>query len=348
MPRNRSAASEAFLSNWEESAPEGIMPTRRFRVAPAMAEAEVHDKLMPLDEAVRSLIPDGCRLRSCGIGLRKPMAVIYELIRQRKRDLTFILSGWTEDADLLIGAGVTNKLEGSYLGLEAFGLAHCYRRAVERGVPQKIEIEEYSNFGMTMRFMAASMGLPFMPIRSELGSDLLKYETMLHPKAYVMEDPFGSGAKVALLPACHSDVALLHAQRCDADGNTQVWGQLGDDLWGTQSGKKIIVSVEEIVDTEIVRKDPNRTILPAFRVNAIVHVPWGAHPYQVQGYYDADREFRKMYAQESRTIEGFERFLETWVYGVGSREGYVKKLGKARLQALKAKRMMSGQVNYGY
>jgi glutaconate CoA-transferase subunit A len=276
------------------------------------------------------------------------MAVTYEIIRQRKRDLTFILSGWTEDADLLIGAGVTNKLEGSYLGLEAFGLAHAYRRAVEKGIPQRIVIEEYSNFGMTMRFMAASMGLPFMPIRSILGSDLLTYETLLHPKAHVMDDPFGTGAKVALLPACHADIAILHAQRCDPEGNTQAWGQLGDDLWGTHSGKRIVVTVEEVVDTKVVRADPNRTIVPAFRVDAIVHVPWGAHPYQVQGYYDLDREFRKMYAATARTLEGFEGFLQEWVHGVGSHEGYVKKLGEKRLRKLKAKRAMSGQVNYGY
>jgi len=313
-----------------------------------MAEPEVHDKLLPLDEAVRTLIPDGCRLRSCGIGLRKPMALTYELIRQRKRDLTFILSGWTEDADMLIGAGCLKDLEGSYLGLEAFGLAHAYRRAVEKGIPHPIAIEEYSNFGMTMRFMAASMGLPFMPIRSELGSDLLRVESFLHPKAHVMDDPFGSGAKVALLPACHADVAVLHAQRCDADGNTQVWGQLGDDLWGTMAGKRILVCVEEVVDSKVVRADPNRTIVPAFRVDAIVHIPWGAHPYQVQGYYDLDREFRKMYAAESRTLEGFERFLKEWVFQVGSHAGYLKKLGPVRLKRLKAKRMLSGQVNYGY
>jgi glutaconate CoA-transferase subunit A len=313
-----------------------------------MAEAQVHDKLMPLDEAVRKFIPDGCRLRSAGIGLRKPMAVTYEIIRQRKRDLTFLLSGWTEDADLLIGAGCTNKLEGSYLGLEAFGLAHAYRRAVEKGIPQNIVIEEYSNFGMTMRFMAASMGLPFMPIRSILGSDLLTYETLRHPKAHVMDDPFGTGAKVALLPACHADIAILHAQRCDSEGNTQVWGQTGDDLWGTLSGKRIVVTVEEVVDTKVVRADPNRTLVPAFRVDAIVHVPWGAHPYQVQGYYDLDREFRKMYAATARTLEGFEGFLREWVYGVGSHEGYIKKLGEKRLRKLKAKRVMSGQVNYGY
>jgi glutaconate CoA-transferase subunit A len=313
-----------------------------------MAEPEVHDKILPLAEAVRKLIPDGCRLRSGGIAVRKPFAVIYEVMRQRKRDLTFLMSGWTEDADWLIGAGCVDKLEGSYLGLEAFGLAYCYRRAVEKGLPRKIRIEEYSNFGMTMRFMAAAMGLPFMPIKSELGSDLLRIEAFRHPKAHVLEDPFGTGEKVALLPACPADVALLHAQRCDEDGNAQVWGQLGDDLWGTYAGRRILLTVEEVVPTKVIRRDPNRTIVPGFRVDAIVPVPFGGHPYQVQGYYDADAAFRKDYAERSMTLEGWQAWSDEWVYGVDGHEGYLRKLGEERLRALRAKAIMSGRVNYGY
>ncbi|MGQ0797932.1 MAG: CoA transferase subunit A [Methanobacteriota archaeon] len=313
-----------------------------------MAELEVHDKRMSVAEAVRRFIPDGCRLRSCGIGLRKPMAFVYEIMRQRRRDLTFLQSGMTEDADLLVGAGCVARIEGSYLGLEAFGLAHCYRRAVERGVPRRIEIEEYSNFGMTMRFMAAAMGLPFMPIRSQLGSDLLRVESFVHPKAAVLEDPFGSGGKVALLPACSVDVALLHAQRCDEEGNVQVWGQLGDDVWGATAGRRIVVGVEGVVPTKVVRRDPNRTIVPGFRVDAIVAAPFGAHPYQVQGCYDADAAFRGDYAARSANLDGWTAWADEWVYGVEDHAGYLRKLGEARLDGLRAKRLLSGQVNYGY
>ena len=313
-----------------------------------MAETEVHDKLMPLSEAVRKLIPDGCRLRSGGIAVRKPFALIYEVMRQKKRDLTFLMSGWTEDADWLIGAGCVDRLEGSYLGLEAFGLANCYRRAMEKGIPRPIQIEEYSNFGMTMRFMAAAMGLPFMPIKSGLGSDLYRVESFRHPKAQVLEDPFGSGDKVALLPACPADVALLHAQRCDAEGNAQVWGQVGDDLWGTFAGKRILLSVEEVVPTNVVRRDPNRTLVPGFRVDAIVHAPFGGHPYQVQGYYDIDAAFRKEYAQRAATLEGWQAWADEWVYGVDGHEAYLKKLGEDRLNRLRAKRVLSGRVSYGY
>ena len=313
-----------------------------------MAEPEVADKLLPLGEAVAKFIPDGARLRSCGIGLRKPMALTYEIMRQRKRDLTYVLSGWTEDADLLIGGGCVAKLEGSYLGLEAFGLAYCYRRAIEKGVPREIAIEEYSNFSMTMRFMAASMGLPFMPVKSMLGSDLLNIESFLHPKAVVLDDPFGTKEKVALVPACHADVSVLHAQRCDAEGNAQVWGQLGDDVWGTMAGKRILLTVEEIVPTKVVRKDPNRTIVPGFRVDGIVPIPFGAHPYQVQGCYDADAAFRREYAERSVTLEGWQAWADEWVYGLDGHEAYLRKLGEERLGKLRAKRAMSGQVNYGY
>lgn len=313
-----------------------------------MPEDAVHDKVLTPAEAVRRHIADGMRVRSCGIGLRRPFAFIYEIARQRVRDITFLLSGMTEDADLLIGTGQVERIEGSYLGLEAFGLANNYRRAMERGVPRPIAIEEYSNFGMTMRFMAAAMGLPFMPVRSHLGSDLLRVEAFRHPKAHVLEDPFGSGAEVALLPACPADVSLLHAQRADPQGNVQLWGQLGDDQWGTMSGRTILVSVEEIVDTDVVRRDPNRTVIPGFRVAAIVPAPFGAHPYQCQGYYDADAAFRKEYAEVTRTREGFERFLDEWVYGVEDHDAYLRKLGPERLDALRAKPMMSDPVNYGY
>lgn len=313
-----------------------------------MVETEVASKILPMVEAVRKFIHDGARLRSCGIGLRKPMAFVYEIIRQQKRALTFVQSGCTEDADLLIGAGCVEKIEGSYLGLEAFGLAHCFRRAVEQGIPRKVAIEEYSNFGMTMRFMAAAMGLPFMPVRSHLGSDLIRVEAFRHPKAVVTDDPFGSGTKVALLPACPADVSLLHAQRCDADGNVQVWGQIGDDQWGTLAGRRILVSVEEVVPTKVIRRDPNRTIVPGFRVDAIVHQPFGAHPYQVQGYYDADVAFRKAYAEASASLEAWQGWVDEWVLGVPDHGAYLAQLGDDRLNRLRAKRIRSSPVNYGY
>jgi len=302
---------------------------------------------MGVSEAVSTFVKDGIRLRSGGIGLRKPFALLNEVVRQKKRDLTFLLAGWTEDADLIVGAGCAPRLEGSYFGLEALGLSHNYRRAFEQGIPQPIKIEEYSNFGMTMRFMAAALGLPFMPIKSHLGSDLVKYNPLLAKKAAVIDCPF-TGEKVMLLPACQADVAFVHAQRADGQGNVQIWGQWAEDQWGCGASKVVVAEVEEIVDEDIVRRDPNRTILPAMMVTAIVETPFGAHPYQCQGYYDFDRPFRRMYAEMTRTRQGFEQYLQDWVFGPGSHDGYLKKLGQDRLDALRAKPMFSEPVNYGY
>lgn len=304
-------------------------------------------KTMSAAEAVRTFVTDGVRLRSGGIAIRKPMCLINEVARQHKTNVTLLLSGFTEDGDLLVGAGCVPQLEGSYFGLEALGLANNYRRAAEQAIPQRILIEEYSNFGMTMRFMAAAMGLPFMPIKSNLGSDLVKHNVLLDKKAQVIEDPFG-GEKVMLLPACKADVAFVHAQRCDAQGNVQMWGQIGDDEWGTRAATHIVAEVEEIVAEDVVRRDPNRTVLPGFRVDAIVVAPYGAHPYQCQGYYDLDLEFRRMYAERSRTREGFLSFLDEWIYGVQDHDDYLKKLGAERLTRLKARPLFSDPVNYGY
>jgi glutaconate CoA-transferase subunit A len=307
----------------------------------------VASKVMSAEEAVRTFVWEGMRLRSGGIAVRKPMCLLNEVVRQRKRGITLLLSGFTEDADLLVGAGCVPTLEGSYFGLEALGLAPNYRRAVEQGIPQRIVIEEYSNFGMTMRFMAAAMGLPFMPIKSHLGSDLVTHRSLLEKKCHVMEDPF-TGETVMLLPACRADVAFIHAQRCDEAGNLQVWGQIGDDEWGSRAATHIVAEVEEVVDEDVVRRDPNRTIIPGFRVDAIVIAPYGAHPYQCQGYYDLDLEFRMMYARMAQTREGFLQYLDEWIYGTANHDEYLKKLGFERLQRLKAKAYWCYPVNYGY
>lgn len=308
---------------------------------------KVSNKIVSEREAVETFVKPGTRLRSGGIGLRKPFALLNEVVRQALTEITLMLSGFTEDGDILVGAGVVDKLEGSYFGLEAFGLAHNYRRAMENGIPHRIRIEEYSNYGMTARFMAAAMGIPFMPVKSQLGSDLVRHRAFRERKAHEMVDPFG-GEKVMLLPACPVDVAFVHAQRCDDSGNVQVWGPIGDDEWGARAAREIVVEVEEVVDEDIVRRDPNRTIIPSFMVSAIVVAPYGSHPYQCQGYYDLDLEFRKMYAEETRSREGFERYLEEWVYGVENHQGYLDKLGADRLERLRAQPALSDPVDYGY
>lgn len=306
------------------------------------------DKVMSAKEAVQKFVKDGVMLRSGGIALRKPMALLHEVIRQRKREITFVTSGFTFDGDLMVGSGCITRLEGSYFGLEALGLSANYRRAQEKSIPHYVPLEEYTNYGMTIRYMAGAMGLPFFPGKGLLGSDIPKFShTDLNKKTHEMDCPF-TGERVMLLPAIHPDVAFLHAQRCDHEGNVQIWGQIGDDQWGTLSAKHIVVSVEEIVDENIVRGDPNRTIIPGFRVDAIVEAPFGAHPSQCQGYYDLDLDYKMMYTERVRTREGYLRYLEEWIHSVPDHNAYLDKVGRSRLEELRAKPQFCKPVNYGY
>jgi len=179
-----------------------------------------------------------------------------------------------------------------------------------------------------------------MPTKSVLGSDVAEEKKE-------MECPF-SGEKVALLPALNPDVGIAHVQRCDKYGNAQTWGTIGD-RWALRASAKVIISAEEIVDSRVIRSDPNRTLMPAHRVDAVVHEPWGAHPSIVTGYYNADRNFYTMYAKLSETAEGMKNFLDEWVYGVKNRKEYIGKLGGERLRKLKVKKhLYSEPVDYGY
>ncbi|MFH1821104.1 MAG: CoA-transferase, partial [Methanobacteriota archaeon] len=257
-------------------------------------------------------------------------------------------SGATEEIDMLVGAGYVDRLEVSWHGREILGLAHCFRRAIEKGIPQPIQIEDYSNFSMACRYLAGGLGIPFMPTKSLLGSDIAKRSTFLgEKKVKTIDCPF-TGEKVALVPALNPDVTFVQAMRADREGNVQMWGCIADTAWALKASKKVVATVEEIVDNKIIRADPNRTVVPNFKVVAVVEAPYGGHPWHMQGYYDMDIEFRKMYGEASRNVETFEKFLDEWVYGVENHTGYLNKLGAERLLRLKAAHRPSSSVNYGY
>jgi len=183
----------------------------------------------------------------------RAFGAVYEIIRQRKRDLTLMCGGGTEEISMLVGAGCVKRLVNAYRGLETWGLCHSVRRAVEQGVPHPVQIEEYSLLSMTAGFIAAAVGVPFMPVKSLLGSDIIEVSTFKgNGKLRIIECPF-TGEKV-VVPALPPDVAIVHAQRADCYGNVQMWGFLGDDLWAVRAAKKVVITVEEVVDEEIIRK----------------------------------------------------------------------------------------------
>jgi glutaconate CoA-transferase subunit A len=283
-------------------------------------------KLMTLEEAVSRFVSDGCSVAFGGIAGREPMAVSYELVRQRRRNLTFITATTCDSAEILIAGGCVSRVECAYIWVGVVGIGNNYRRAVEKGIPNYLEIQECSNFGMSMRFMAGALGLPFMPVKSLLGSDILTH----NPGIKVMEDPYGSGP-VALVPASRPDVVFIHVQRADTSGNAQIWGMLGNDDNLARAAKAVVITCEEVIPTSEIRKIPNMTAIPSYCVSAVVEAPFCSHPLPVSGYYWMDIPFRRETVAASKTREGIVSWMDEWIFGLKDFAAYKEKVGFGRL-----------------
>ncbi len=299
-------------------------------------------KLTTMREAVERYVEDGCTLAIEGFTAFICFAAAHEIIRQRKRDL--VLCRLTPDLiyDQMIAAGVASKLVFSYLGNPGVGSLHCIRRAVEKDIPRPLEIEEYSHFGMVGRYMAGAANLPFFPLQSYQGSDM----PAANDRIRFVDSPYGDGP-IAVVPPLRPDVTFIHAQRADIHGNTHLWGLLGTQKEVAFASGKVVVVVEEIVDEDIIRRDPNRTLIPGLIVDAVVHEPYGAHPSYVQGYYDRDNEFYLKWDEWSRNQETTEAWLEEWVYALPDRAAYLDKLGRETLDRLAPGLLEADPVNYG-
>lgn len=293
-------------------------------------------------EAVATYVEDGCTIAIEGFTAFICFAAAHEIIRQRKRDL--VLCRMTPDLvyDQMIAAGVAAKLVFSYLGNPGVGSLHCVRRAVEQSIPRPLAIDEYSHFGMVGRYIAGASDLPFFPLRSFLGSDMPAANDGIR----FVDSPYGDGP-IAVVPPLKPDVTFVHAQRADIHGNTHLWGLLGMQKEVAFASKKVVVVVEEIVDEEVIRRDPNRTLIPGLIVDAVVHEPYGAHPSYVQGYYDRDNDFYLKWDEWSRDQATTEAWLTEWVYGVTDRAAYLDKLGRETLDRLGPGELMADPVNYG-
>jgi len=283
----------------------------------------LEDKRMDLKEAVSKFIRDGDYIASGGFGhVRVSMATIYEIIRQGKRNLTVAGKTAVHDLDILIGAGCVSKVEVAYsFGHELRGLSPASRRAVESGKVKAVT--EWSNAGLQWRFKAAAMGLPFIPARVMLGTDTFRYSS-----ARVVEDPF-SGKPICLIPACYPDVALIHVHRADKYGNCQVDGILVEDLELARATRRLIITTEEIVDTEKIRAEPWKTVIPYYLVDAVVERPWGCHPCNMPYLYYFDEEHIAEWLRLSKTPEGAEEYFEKYVFSVEDFDEYLELNGGA-------------------
>jgi glutaconate CoA-transferase subunit A len=293
-------------------------------------------------EAVRELVRDGDSVAIEGFTHLISFAAGHEIIRQRKRDLT--LCRLTPDViyDQMVGAGVASKLVFSWAGNPGVGSLHAIRRRVERADPAPLEVEEYSHFGMVCRYVAGASRLPFFPIRSYFASDLPK----VNPRIVPIDSPYG-GESLFAVPPLNPDVAIVHAQRADANGDTQIWGLLGCQKEAAFAADRVIVVCEELVDETVVRRDPNRTVIPGLIVDAVVVEPKGCHPSYAQGYYDRDNRFYLEWDAIARDPASLDAWLDEWVYGLESPAEYVEKLGAERWAGLSPGEVWSDPVNYG-
>ena len=302
-------------------------------------------KLMTMRGAITRYVPSGSMiLMGAQLEQMIPFAAGHELIRQGRRDLTLV--GPVSDIlfDQMIGAGCVSRVMAAWVGNVSAGVGYCFRRAVEQGIPRRINVVDYSNFTMALALHAAAMGVPFMPTYSTLGSDLVKKNGNLREfPSPVNED------KLIAVRALRPDVAILHVQRADSEGNAHIWGSLGVAVDGARAARKVIVVAEEIVEHSVIASDPNRTLVPGFLVTAVVHEPRGAHPSPVQGYYGRDHAFFSEYHEKTRALEDFEGWLARWVLNVSGRPEYMNQVGSSRAESLAVKEhAFSAAADFGY
>ncbi len=312
--------------------------------------ADQTGKLSGLSEAVKRYVHDGNVISFGGFSAtQSPMAAVHEIIRQGIGNLHVVGAASGQALDELVGAGCVEGVETAYCGNGKL-TSTCirFRKAVERG---EIKVEDYSLYLMTLRFMAGAMGVPFLPTYTALGTDIVKkwrydeedrrQNPRLAPqKVIILDNPFNTTDRVdklVLVPALQPDVTIIHAQKADILGNVQLWGLNFADVEQAKSSKNLIVTCEEIVETEELRQNPEKNMMVGFLVSAVVEIPWGAYPCSVFGYYDYDPWFfREFYQQAAKDDSKWQAYLDKYVYGTKDRQEFLELIGMDRLQTLRA------------
>ncbi len=300
-------------------------------------------KLLTMHQAITEFVPNGA---SVALGLQMeqmiPFAAGHEIIRQKKRGLTLI--GPISDIlfDQLIGAGCVDQVIAAWIGNVMMGSAYNFRRAVEES---RLKVFNMTNFAIALALQAGAMGVPFLPTKTALGSDVPKGNHFF----YQIFSPFAPKETLWAVRALNPDVTIAHVQRADREGNAHCWGNFGVLLEGVRAAKRVIVIAEEIVEPEVIASDPNRTVIPGFLVNAVVECPHGAHPSPVQGYYKRDDAFFRQYHEQTKTKADSDAWLERWVYSVADHAAYMSQLGTSRVEELALKHhAYAAPTDFGY
>ncbi len=291
---------------------------------------------MTMAQAIGRFVPDGATV-ALGVALEPliPFAAGHEIIRQRRRDLELV--GPISDAlfDQLIGAGCVRRVTAAWVGNVSEGLGHCYRRACEQGIPRAIEVRDHSNFSIALALWAAAWNVPSLPTRTLLGSDILSTNPGLRAENGLVE-----------VDAVRPEVAIVHVQRADAEGRAHAWGPLGITEEAGLAADAVVITCEELVQAAVTLSDPNRILFPETKVVAVVHEPGGAHPSPVQGHFKRDHLFYRAYADQSRSIAGYQAWLDRWVIGVADRAAYLEGVDLERLRVRQHR--YATPADYGY
>jgi len=311
-------------------------------------------KLLSMPDAIARHVRDGSSV-ALGLQLEQmiPFAAGHEIIRQNKRELTLI--GPISDIlfDQIIGAGCARAVIAAWVGNVMMGSAYNFRRAVEeRANPEdgntagdSFRVFNMTNFTLALALQAGAMGVPFLPTRTAMGSDVPTGNHFF----YQVFSPFEGKEPLLAVRALHPDVAIVHVQRADAEGNAHCWGNFGVMIEAVRAARKVIVVAEKIVEPDVIASDPNRTVIPGFLVSAVVNCPCGGHPSPVQGCYKRDDAFFRQYHEQSKTEADTRAWLDRWVYGVRDRREYMNQLGACRVEELGVKRhAYAAATDYGY
>jgi glutaconate CoA-transferase subunit A len=293
-------------------------------------------KVIAMAEAIRRFVPDRSTV-ALGLALEPliPFAAGHEMIRQRRRELDLV--GPISDAlfDQLIGAGCVRQVTAAWVGNVSEGLGHCYRRACEERKPRSLEVHDHSNFSISLALWAAAWNVPSLPTRTLLGSEILR----TNPGLVAAEG-------LVHIEAVRPDVAIVHVQRADEMGRAHAWGPMGITEEAGLAADRVVITCEELVDESVILSDPNRILFPEIKVVAVVHEPGGAHPSPVQGFFKRDHSFYRDYAERSRSVDGYEAWLEEWVTRVPDRATYLSRVDTASLRI--SQHRPSEPVDYGY
>jgi len=298
-----------------------------------LTEPEVEDKRIDIAEAAKK-VNNGATLAWGGFGFqRAPIAFSHELVRQGVKDLTITTCGSEVDIEIMAGSGVASRFEIAFAAIEALGLSYVMRRRVADGA---VQVEDYTNLAMAMRFLGGALNVPFMPLRSMMGTDMARLSRYRgDDKLKVIDCPF-TGEKICLVPSLQPDFSIVHVQRVDKNGNAQIDGIVGEDIELSRCGKKLIVLAEELIDEEEVRFRPDQTKIPAMYVDHVVVLPYIAHPMMCHDYYDYDLEHLMMFHKMTSTEEGWREYLNDYILGVDDHHAYLNLVGWERLNSLRA------------